>query len=155
MAWAWWRDACVSEKLFICLPDTLKGREPAALTALIHQANGYSCHNTETAQPSLAEMLAVLEICAALLRAEEPVLREQKPTFAQESTCQCRRCKTRTAMQFDPWVWKIALEKEMATHSSLLAWRILWTEEPCRLQAIAWQRVRPNWTRVHNIYKGR
>ena len=26
-----------------------------------------------------------------------------------------------------------ALEKEMATHSSILAWRILWTEEPGRL----------------------
>ena len=30
---------------------------------------------------------------------------------------------------FDPWVKKIALEKEMATHSSILAWRIPWTEE--------------------------
>ena len=28
------------------------------------------------------------------------------------------------------------LEKEMATHSSILAWRILWTEEPSRLQSI-------------------
>ena len=29
-----------------------------------------------------------------------------------------------------PWVGKIPLEKEMATHSSILAWRIPWTEEP-------------------------
>ena len=28
------------------------------------------------------------------------------------------------------------LEKEMATHSSVLAWRIPWTEEPCRLQSM-------------------
>ena len=28
------------------------------------------------------------------------------------------------------------LEKEMATHSSVLAWRILWTEEPGRLQSM-------------------
>ena len=34
------------------------------------------------------------------------------------------------------------LEKEMATHSSILAWRIPWTEEPGRLQATASQRVR-------------
>ena len=27
-------------------------------------------------------------------------------------------------------------EKEMATHSSILAWEILWTEEPCRLQSM-------------------
>ena len=34
------------------------------------------------------------------------------------------------------------LEKEMATHSSTLAWKIPWTEEPCRLQSIGSQRVR-------------
>ena len=33
------------------------------------------------------------------------------------------------------------LEKGMATHSSILAWRILWTEEPGRLQSIGLQRV--------------
>ena len=36
------------------------------------------------------------------------------------------------------------LEEEMATPSSILAWRIPWTEEPCGLQSIAWQRVRHN-----------
>ena len=34
------------------------------------------------------------------------------------------------------------LEKEMATHSSILAWRIPWTEEPDRLQCMGLQRVR-------------
>ena len=34
-----------------------------------------------------------------------------------------------------------ALEKEMATPSSILAWRILWTEEPDRLQSIGSQKV--------------
>ena len=34
-----------------------------------------------------------------------------------------------------------ALEKGMATHSSLLAWRIPWTEEPGRLQSMGPQRV--------------
>ena len=33
------------------------------------------------------------------------------------------------------------LEKEMATHSSILAWRISWTEEPGRLQSTGSQRV--------------
>ena len=33
------------------------------------------------------------------------------------------------------------LEKEMATHSSILAWRIPWTEEPGRLQSLGSQRV--------------
>ena len=34
------------------------------------------------------------------------------------------------------------LEEEKATHSSILAWRILWTEEPGRLQSMGSQRVR-------------
>ena len=33
------------------------------------------------------------------------------------------------------------LEKEMATHSSILAWRIPWLEEPGRLQSVGSQRV--------------
>ena len=36
------------------------------------------------------------------------------------------------------------LEKEMATHSSILAWRIPWREEPGRLQSMGLQRVRHN-----------
>ena len=34
------------------------------------------------------------------------------------------------------------LEKEMAIHSSTIAWKILWTEEPGRLQSMGSQRVR-------------
>ena len=34
------------------------------------------------------------------------------------------------------------LEEGMATHSSILAWRILWTEEPGRLQSMGSQRVK-------------
>ena len=37
------------------------------------------------------------------------------------------------------------LEKEMATHSSILAWRIPWTEEPGRLQSTGSQRVGDDW----------
>ena len=39
---------------------------------------------------------------------------------------------------------KDPLEKGMATHSSILAWRILWTEEPDGLQSRGSQRVRHN-----------
>ena len=38
--------------------------------------------------------------------------------------------------------WEDPLEKEMATHSSILAWKIPWTEEPGRLQSMGLQRVR-------------
>ena len=37
--------------------------------------------------------------------------------------------------------WKDPLEKEMATHSSILAWRIPWAEEPDGLQFIGLQKV--------------
>ena len=40
--------------------------------------------------------------------------------------------------------WEDPLEKEMATHSSVLAWRIPWTEEPRGLQSTGSQRVRHN-----------
>ena len=38
-----------------------------------------------------------------------------------------------------------SLDKEMATHASILAWRIPWTEEPGELQSMGSQRVRHNW----------
>ena len=37
--------------------------------------------------------------------------------------------------------WEDPLEKEMATHSSILAWRIPWTEKPGRLQSIGLQEL--------------
>ena len=37
--------------------------------------------------------------------------------------------------------WEDPLEKEMATHSSTLAWRIPWTEEPGRLQSMGSQEL--------------
>ena len=46
----------------------------------------------------------------------------------------------------ETWVqslgWADPLEEDMATHSSILAWRILWTEEPGGLQSTLSQRVR-------------
>ena len=45
----------------------------------------------------------------------------------------------------ETWVqslgWEDPLEKEMATHSSILSWRIPWREEPGRLQSMGSQRV--------------
>ena len=48
-------------------------------------------------------------------------------------------CKRETRVQ--SLGWEDPLEKEMATHSSILAWRIPWTEEPGRLQSMGSQRV--------------
>ena len=53
--------------------------------------------------------------------------------------------KNPLAMQ-EPWVrslgWEDPLEKGLATHSSVFAWRIPWTEEPGGLQSMGSQRVR-------------
>ena len=53
--------------------------------------------------------------------------------------------KNLPAMQ-ETWVrslgWKDSLEKGMAIHSTVLAWRIPWTEEPGGLQSMGSQRVR-------------
>ena len=45
---------------------------------------------------------------------------------------------------FDPWLGKIPWRREWLTHSSILAWRILWMEQPSRLQSMESQRVGHN-----------
>ena len=47
--------------------------------------------------------------------------------------------------------WKAPLEKRMANHSSILTWRIPWTEQPAELQSTGSQGVRHNWEM--NIFK--
>ena len=58
----------------------------------------------------------------------------------KEHTCQCPVLET-----LEMWVryvvWEDPLEEGMATHFSVLAWRIPWTEEPGGLQSIESQRV--------------
>ena len=59
---------------------------------------------------------------------------------AKESACQSRRHET--------WIRSLGreepLEKEMATHSNILAWKLPWTEEPGGLQSMGSQRVGHN-----------
>ena len=55
----------------------------------------------------------------------------------------------------ETWVWSLSqeypLEKEIATHSSILAWEIPWTEEPGRLQSMGSQRVGPDSLKVSDF----
>ena len=61
--------------------------------------------------------------------------------------------KNPPAMQ-ETWVWFLAwadsLEESMATHSSVLAWRIPQTEESGRLQSLGSQKVRHDWATKHS-----
>ena len=48
--------------------------------------------------------------------------------------------------------WEDPLEKEIATHSSSLTWRIPWTEGPGGLQSIGLQKVRHDWAIAHTYW---
>ena len=75
-----------------------------------------------------------------------------KYIFINDDDNDAQTVKNPPAMQ-GTWVqslgWEDALEKEMATHSSILAWRFPWTEEPGGLQSMGSQRVRHDWTTKH------
>ena len=64
--------------------------------------------------------------------------------------------KNLPAMQ-ETWVWSLGQEnppeKQMATHSSIPAWKIPWTEDPGGLQYIGLQRVGYDWaTKIFTFY---
>ena len=55
------------------------------------------------------------------------------------------------------WVWSLGwedpLEKGMGTHSSILSWRVPWTEEPSELRPMGSKRIGHNWvTNTHNAF---
>ena len=52
-----------------------------------------------------------------------------------------KNLSTMQEIQVQPLGWEDLLEKEMATHSSILAWKIPWMEEPDSLQSMGSQRV--------------
>ena len=57
-----------------------------------------------------------------------------------------KRLSTMRETRVQSLVWEDLLEKEMAVHSSTIAWKIPWTEEPGRLQYMGLQRV------GHDVY---
>ena len=59
--------------------------------------------------------------------------------------CQVRGPTLITSLNFN-YLLEGSVEKEMATHSSILAWRILWMEEPGGLLSIGLHRVRHDWS---------
>ena len=61
-----------------------------------------------------------------------------------------------SAYNQETWVWPLGLEyplrKGMANHSSILAWRIPWTEKPGRLQSMGSQRVDMTEQLIHSLF---
>ena len=67
----------------------------------------------------------------------------------KERACQCRRLKEMLVRSLG---WEDPLEEDMATHSSILAWRTLWTEEPGGLQSIGAQsQTQQKWLSTHKL----
>ena len=80
-----------------------------------------------------------MKLCCALV--DQPM---DRPLWASQVA---QTVENLLAVQ-ETWVqslgWEDPLEKGMATHSSILAWRTAWTEEPGRLQSMGSQRVGHN-----------
>ena len=87
-----------------------------------------------------------------MLLAMSSMLMSQKYTLSKVSSLVAQVIKSLPAV-WETWVrslgWEDPLEKEMATHSSTLAWRIPWTEEPGRLQSIGSLRVGQTTEQLH------
>ena len=68
-----------------------------------------------------------------------PVLAEEKRDLLQLYAFLVTQMRKNPPATQEMWVWSLGgeglLEKEMPTHSSILVWRILWAEEPGRLQS--------------------
>ena len=86
----------------------------------------FACHLVK----SVMEMLGILECFPLSVLASAGQLGFPNGSTSKESTCQWRRHRR---CGFDSWVGKILWRRKMATCSSILAWKIWWTEEPGRL----------------------
>ena len=94
-----------------------------------------SCHNTSNGQDInvgfYVRIFSLSHRCGSKWSSNSSRVREQYHTT-------CEKCGWRRKGDWLGWnnwyVWHRNLEKGMATHSRILAWRIPWTEEPGRLQ---------------------
>ena len=85
---------------------------------------------------SMPHLLSSLELSGSF----EVLFMHQASLVAQ----MVKHLPTMWETQVQSLAWEDLLEKEMATHSSILAWKISWMEEPGRLQSMASQRVGHN-----------
>ena len=68
---------------------------------------------------------------------------------SKESACQFLPVQEMRVRSLD---WLDPLEEEMATHSSILAWKIPWTENPGGLQSMGSHRVEHDWAHTRSTY---
>ena len=93
------------------------------------------CYSTKWKVIHLVTELALIVLHAFLLNFDQCFIRASPVTQTGKNLPAMQETWVPSLGQEDP------LEKEMATHSSILAWRIPWTEDPDRLQSMGLQRV--------------
>ena len=124
--WTWFLFVFFSSQRCICHLDFAKGDVKKGILTLIVFLSCYK------------EVHAKCFLCTLFKSIEQPV----------GAALVAQTIKNLPAMQ-EPQVqslgWEDLLEWGMATHSSILAWRIPWTEEPGRLQFMRSQRTGHNW----------
>ena len=107
----------------------------------IYPPNEYSfCLIQEFFQKRLRQLDSGTSLLRVITKRHEGLafINRSGGTVGKESACQFKRWHFRFLGREDP------LREGMATHSSVLAWRILWTEEPGGPQSMGSQRVRHN-----------
>ena len=117
-------------------------------------SNYRSSKSHSKARRKLLYYLWLLKDCTQVSTSHLKQMRTHKPTLSVAQTVKNLPAMQETQIQSlgreDP------LEKGMATHSSIPAWRIPRTEEPGGLQSVGRQRVRHDWatntTRVHDMF---
>ena len=98
------------------------------------------CPGVGSLNPTVVLLLVFIYLC--FLKSFHTVLQG----FPGVSNCKESACKARDLS------WKDPLEKDMATHFSILTWRIPWTEEPGGVQSLGSQRFRHDWvTNTHTV----
>ena len=105
---------------------------------MVHIYNGILLSHKKIIMPLTATWMQLKIIILSEVR------KKDKDKYYMISLMVAQRLKRLPSMR-ETWVRSLGredpLEKEMATHSSILAWRISWTEEPGRLQSTGSQRV--------------
>ena len=135
----------LSRKIWVCTPISKSERRcsqaPAKFTC------GFVCLFVFMFCKWRSEILALIwiSVSSVTMRASQLVLVIKNPPMQEIQ---------------ETWVLSLGqeapLEKGMATHSSILDWRIPWTKKPSGLQSIGSQRVRHNWSDLaHSYYEGR
>ena len=147
---------------WVCLPSIAS----LGLPSLLSTWNSNSFYPTYYSQVLLGLAQAILDFIAltllrtlplSLLMIKYPLTRPILFLACYKSSLVAQTVKRLPKMQetqVQSLGWEDPLKNEMATHSSTLAWKIPWTEEPGRLQSMGSQRVRHDWeTSLHFTYQ--